>query len=43
MGAAAPLNRMALYSSHRSMTRYSEAQNKVLIDHDNSVLIIPKK
>ncbi|XP_045108451.1 uncharacterized protein LOC123503088 [Portunus trituberculatus] len=39
----APMNRTVLYSSHRSMTTAKQAQNKVLSDHDDSVLLTPKK
>ncbi|MPC74884.1 hypothetical protein E2C01_069263 [Portunus trituberculatus] len=39
----APLNGTALYSSHRSMTTAKQAQNKVISDNDDSVLLTPKK
>ena len=35
----APLNRTALYSSHGSMTIAEQAQNKVLIDRDVSIMV----
>ncbi|MPD05837.1 hypothetical protein E2C01_101606 [Portunus trituberculatus] len=37
------LNGTALRSSHSCMTTLKQAQNKVLSDHDDSVLLTPKK